>query len=112
MGGKTIIIYSPSVRAYLIELIAILYKKEYFGFEDSAHQYVERIRQNIRKDLPQQTNHRTTPTELKHFGENYISIKLNNRTTWYVIFDQKDNRFFVGLITNSYSPQSAFFNLD
>ena len=112
MGGKTIIIYSPSVRAYLIELIAMLYKKEYFGFEDSAHQYVERIRQNIRKDLPQQTNHRTTPTELKHFGENYISIKLNNQTTWYVIFDQKDNRFFVGLITNSYSPQSAFFNLD
>lgn len=49
MGEKTIITYSPSVRAYLIELIAILYEKEYFGFEESAHQYVEQIRQNIRK---------------------------------------------------------------
>lgn len=65
MGEKTIITYSPSVRVYLIELIAILYEKGYFGFEESARQYVEQIRQNIRKDLPQQSNHRTAPTELK-----------------------------------------------
>lgn len=56
MGKETIIIYSPSVRTYLIELIAILYEKEYFGFEESAHEYVEQMRQNIRTDLPQENN--------------------------------------------------------
>ena len=112
MGEKTIITYSPSVRAYLIELIAILYEKEYFGFEESAHQYVEQIRQNIRKVLPQQTNHRTAPKELKRDGKYYIKIKGSNRTTWYVFFDKMDNRYFVEYITNNHVPQSAFFNLD
>jgi len=112
MGGETIIIYSPSVRAYLIELIAILYEKEYFGFEESAHEYVEQIRQSIRADLPQETNHQTIPKELKHYGKYYIKIKRNSRTTWYVIFDKMDSRYFVEYITNNHTSQSAFFNLD
>lgn len=112
MGEEAIIIYSPSVRIYLIELIAILYEKEYFGFEESAHEYVEQIRQNIRVDLPQEINHHTVPKELKYYGKHYINIKGSNRTTWYVIFDKMDNRYFVEYITNNHSPQSAYFNLD
>lgn len=112
MGKEEIIIYSSSVRTYLIELIAILYEKEYFGFEESAHQYVEQIRQSIRTDLPQEINHRTVPKELKHYGKYYIKIKGSNRTTWYVFFDKMDSRYFVEYITNNHTPQGAFFNLD
>ena len=33
----------PEVREYLMELINILYKKEYFGFEENAQKYVEEL---------------------------------------------------------------------
>ena len=35
------VIALPEVREYLMELIQILYKKEYFGFEENAQKYVE-----------------------------------------------------------------------
>lgn len=77
MGEETIIVYAPSVRVYLIELIAILYEKEYFGFEELAHEYVEQIRQSIREDLPQEIKHHTVPKELKHYGKLYIFLKAD-----------------------------------
>ena len=33
----------PEVREYLMELINILYEKEYFGFEENAQKYVEEL---------------------------------------------------------------------
>ena len=35
--------YRPSVEEYLLDLIEILYNKEYFGFEQTAHEYVEKM---------------------------------------------------------------------
>ena len=110
--GEVKIIYAPNVRLFLIELIAILYEKEYFGFEASAHEYVEKLREAIRIDLPQEINHRTVPKELKHLGKNYITIKSNNRTTWLIFFDKMDNRYFIEFITNNHSQQASFLNLD
>ena len=37
------VIALPEVREYLMELIQILYKKEYFGFEENAQKYVEEL---------------------------------------------------------------------
>lgn len=37
------VIALPEVREYFSELIHILYKKEYFGFEENAQKYVEEL---------------------------------------------------------------------
>ena len=36
-------IVTQQVREYLMELINILYEKEYFGFEENAQKYVEEL---------------------------------------------------------------------
>lgn len=41
---EKIVSVSPNVTEYLKELVTILYEKEYFGFEEDAHQYVEKIK--------------------------------------------------------------------
>lgn len=43
------VIALPEVREYLMELIQILYKKEYFGFEENAQKYVEELIFDIKK---------------------------------------------------------------
>ena len=46
------VIALPEVREYLMELIQILYKKEYFGFEENAQKYVEELIFDIKNNLP------------------------------------------------------------
>jgi len=108
---ESLILYSPSVQLYLIELVATLYEKAYFGFEESAHDYVEQIRNSIRAELPKGINHRLAPKELKHYGNLYAKIQTTSHTTWYVFFDKLDNRYWVGFITNNHTPQAQFLNL-
>ncbi|MBX3162930.1 MAG: hypothetical protein KF900_00485 [Bacteroidetes bacterium] len=94
---------------YLNDLVDTLYKEEYFGFEESAHEYVERIRNSIYTDLAKLTHHEA-PAELKRYGKYYVKIKGSKRTMWYVFFDKIDNRYIVGFITNNHVPQGAYFN--
>lgn len=48
--GKVVAIH-PDVTDFLENLIQILFKKEYFGFEDSAQNYVSKIYDFIENDL-------------------------------------------------------------
>ena len=52
------VIALPEVREYLMELIQILYKKEYFGFEENAQKYVEELIFDIKNNLPLKLNKR------------------------------------------------------
>jgi hypothetical protein len=49
-----------------------------------------------------------TPKELKNFGQNYIFYKSNQRTTWYVFFEQSDNNYLITNIINSNSEEVKF----
>ena len=46
------VLFSPLVRSCFQEMEEILYEKEYFGFEDSAIQYVRELIYEIRDTLP------------------------------------------------------------
>ena len=107
---KEKVVVANSALDYLHNLVYALYDKEYFGFLDAAEEYVNNIYDTIINDLPKLTHHKT-PTELTRHGKHYITIKGSKRTTWYVIFNKKDNRFSVKLITNNHSPEAAYFNL-
>ncbi len=106
---EKVILVSPSVVAYLNQLVWTLYINDYFGFEEDAHQYVEKLRNFIYNDLPN-IPHSNTPDELKHYGSFYVKYKSTKRTMWYVFFSKLESRYIVEFITNNHAPQSAYLN--
>ena len=102
----------PEVISFLNELIAQLFYKEYFGFEDSAQLYVQKIYDFIENDLinfphkkipkKYQKNTKKIPKKLKNFGSYYAFYKPNNRTTWYIFFEKSGNRYLITHLTNNH----------
>ncbi len=91
----------PEVISFLNELIAQLFYKEYFGFEDSAQLYVQKIYDFIENDLIN-FPHKKIPKKLKNFGSYYAFYKPNNRTTWYIFFEKSGNRYLITHLTNNH----------
>ena len=76
------VIALPEVREYLMELIQILYKKEYFGFEENAQKYVEELIFDIKNNLPLKLNKPAPPiltgTERRCYTLRSGKIRLHN----------------------------------
>ena len=92
---------------YLDELIEVLYKKEYFGFIESAEIYVSRIYDFVEENI-QNFSKRKTPLKLKRFGNNYIFFKINPRTTWYIFFEEQNNIFLITYILNNHCAEAKY----
>ena len=92
---------------YLDELIEVLYKKEYFGFIESAEIYVSRIYDFVEENI-QNFPKRKTPLKLKRFGNNYIFFKINLRTTWYIFFEEQNNIFLITYILNNHCAEAKY----
>jgi hypothetical protein len=102
MVGKIKLIYSKEFVYYLDELVRILYKKEYFGFIESADFYVSKIYDFVDENIETFPS-KKTPIQLQHLGSNYIFYKSNQRTTWYVFFENIENNYLITNIINSHS---------
>lgn len=81
------VIALPEVRKYLMELIQILYKKEYFGFEENAQKYVEEVIFDIKTNLPLML-HKPAPPYFDRYGKKmlYATFRKNKTTQWYVFY--------------------------
>ena len=79
------VIALPEVREYLMELIQILYKKEYFGFEENAQKYVEELIFDIKNNLPLKLN-KPAPPYFDRYGKKmlYATFRKNRgvRLVW------------------------------
>ena len=80
--------FQNGVLDYLDDLVFILFKEEYFGFMQSSYDYVDKIIDFINHNITSFPS-KKTPPELKNFGSNYIFYKSNQRTTWYIFFENK-----------------------
>lgn len=103
------IAFKSEVLLFLDELIISLVEKEYFGFIESAEEYVNNLYDAILNNLPGMSPHQA-PQELIHYGKYYIKIKVNKRTTWYVFFETLQNRYLIQFITNNHTPQSESYS--
>lgn len=99
---EIIVILRKNVTDYLEELVVILYDNNYFGFESDAEEYVRKIYDFIEYNLAI-FPFRKTPENLAQFGSKYIFYKANHTTTWYIFFENIENRYLVTFITNSHS---------
>lgn len=104
---KVIVQYLPEVESYLNELIYLLFQKEYFGYLETALDYVDDlinfIDYNISIFPP-----KNTPLNLIELGSIYIFYKANNHTTWFIFFENFENRFLVTYITNNHTEIVKF----
>jgi hypothetical protein len=76
------IIYHEQVIKYLNELVDVLYKQGYFGFKESAYDYVNWILDRITEDIFTMPA-KTAPEYFSKYGESlvYIRLKRNAHTT-------------------------------
>ena len=104
MVGEIEVVFTPTVIEYLVDLIVTLYKKEYFGFIESAEQYVSNI-YNAIPDIIKKSPNKKSPKTLQYLGSNYIFYKSNTRTTWYVFFEKRDQNYLITGILNNNSSE-------
>ena len=95
------IVYKTEVKEYLKDLAFVLFKNEYFSYMETAIEYVQKIRNDIETTIAFK-QHKSTPQRLIKHGKYYASFPANKRTTWYVFFDKKGDRFFIEYITNNH----------
>ena len=105
MVGKIKVIFTPYVIDFLDDLVRILYIKEYFGFIETAEDYVSKIYDAVLENIKSFT-YKESPKTLKYLGSNYIFYKSNNRTTWYVFFEIKNNNFLITGIINNHCEEA------
>lgn len=105
MVGKIKVVFTPQVIDFLDNLVQILYKDEYFGFIESAEDYVSKIYDTI-PDIIKLDIYKTTPQKLKYLGSNYIFYKSNNRTTWFVFFEKQNNNYLITSILNNHCEEA------
>lgn len=106
---KPIIISVPKVRKYFNDLVPILYKKHYFGFESDARQYVKDLFADIEQNLSNKPI-KPAPKHFEKYGKNlyFASFKKNKQTTWYVFFtihpdETNDTKIFlIRYVSNNY----------
>lgn len=98
------IIYENSVIDFLDDLVFKLYKDEYFGFLDSSNDFVAKIVAFIDDNIEVFPS-RKSPFELLYLGSNYIFYKSNQRTTWYIFFENLDDNYLITSIINSNSEE-------
>jgi len=94
------VLAKPEVIDYLEDLITILHKKGYFGFEEYAINYVNELIDVITKELPTRVS-KPAPKHFEIYGNNlrYTGFKRNRKTTWYVFFETyEENEEIIYLI--------------
>ena len=101
------VLFLPEVEDYLYELIDILYKKEYFGFKESAVKYVTDLENDIKTNLPNKVK-RPAPQFFNRYGKRllYATFQKNKSTQWYVFFNIYENKeeyiYLVRYISNNH----------
>jgi len=101
--NKTIVRYSDEVTSYFNDLITTLFLQNYFGFIDSAFQYINEMKDYIEENIAFLPKFKAPPYFSKYqTGMYYVTYRSNKRTTWYFFFLQEENRYLICYVTNNH----------
>lgn len=89
----------------LNNLVDTLFDGKYFGTRMSAVEYVNNISDFI-ETIPTQ---RHRPTINTKYGAWYCEYKPNRRTSWFVTFDKKGDRYIVRNLINNHTKEYPDF---
>ena len=73
------------------------------GSIEHAKQYVVRLREYIERNNSY-LHRKPAPLYFSKYGGSmeYITYNANKRTTWYIFFQQRDQRYMICYITNNH----------
>ena len=110
--AEKVIVFLPEFIDYLDELSFILYESGYFGFEDSAKKYTDNIFDFCQQHVGVLTG-KNAPDYFSRYGINmkYISYRSNKQTSWYIFYQQYEDKYLVRYITNNHVA-AQFFSED
>ncbi len=106
---KVVVSYTEEVQLFFDELIAQLFYKDYFIYEENAIEYVQKLVQYIDNSI-ENLPHKKVPKTLSKYGDFYIFYKSNQRTTWYVFFSKKNSNYLIKHITNNHIFDASYIN--
>lgn len=101
---KVSVKYKTQVTHYLNDLIFKLFKDDYFSYFENSVEYKNKIIEFIDANIAIFPA-RKTPLRIRYLGSNYIFYKSNQRTTWYIFFEQKETNFIITTIMNNNSKE-------
>ena len=103
LNQRNEVFYTELATEFLNDLIEILYDQDYFGFLDSALNYVTKLKMFTDQNI-HILQHHPAPEYFSKYqsGMKYIAYPANKRTTWYIFFKQSGNRFLIYYITNNH----------
>ena len=99
------VIFKNNVLNYLDELVFTLFKEEYFSYYENAQLYADKIVDFIILEIDS-FPHKNTPQKFLYLGSNYIFYKANNRTTWYIFFEKRDQNYLITGIINNHCEEA------
>lgn len=102
------IVSSPDFFDELEDLLDALVVGEYFSSIEWASQYIDAIELFIEESIGFYPS-KPVPASLSVFGTFYISYKHNQRTTWYIMFDETEESYYLRHILNNHIA-GHFFN--
>lgn len=97
------VLFAPEVENYLYDLVEILYQEEYFGFYESADNYVALLVHDIVESIAKMPS-KPAPLCFSRYGRNmsYAIFKKSKQTQWYVFFNQEDDVCYIRYISNNH----------
>jgi hypothetical protein len=109
MEQKIEIAFYPPVLDHLDQLSYSLYKNDYFGFIDSAIDYIDRMVDYIVNNI-HHSPHKKAPHYFNKFGNElfYITYQSSKQTSWYILFNKNENRYLIKHITNNHISGHLF----
>ena len=104
------VLFAPDVEEDLFQLIKILVEKQYLSTYDYAVSYVEDLVRYINEHIHTYP-HKDVPEHFHRYGsdDKYILYNKSNHTTWYIIFEERQEAYLVTRITNNH-VSGQYFN--
>ena len=106
---KKKIVLSPEFFDELEELLDALVEGEYFSSLEWALKYTTAIENFIDESIGVYPA-KDVPYPLQSFGARFITYRHNQRTTWYIVFDETEDAFYIRHITNNHIS-GQYFNM-
>jgi hypothetical protein len=95
------IVYTKGFIADLDALAYILYEKEYYSHYESVERYIIFLYDTIEKHLLSKRKRKNAEKYLR-YGEYYVTVNPNRKTTWYIFLDQRGDIYRINAIFNNH----------
>lgn len=78
------VLFVPEVINYFLDLSNILYEKDYFGFEETAFEYVDELFEDIKTNLPDKQTKPAPPHFDRYKTEMRFCVKSDEPFILYI----------------------------